>query len=524
MLHQRFLFFVLILTAVLLVACGGDNGDDSGAIAEETLDPDTLPADPQVNVEGQMLVWIANGEFPGDQADDSPGRLLFVSGDGASKTTLRLPEGTDRVRACTDQASSPNGTYFAFYVGERDGTLYMTDGGDEVESVAENVSAMACLGMGTFQYSPDSTRLGYIDFAEDAFLDTTPAAVGTLSIRTSADREELLAQENVTGFDLSDDAAVMVGIFAEQQEVAVLQWTENIPQEISTLTASEDCEFAAADVTFANPSTAFVLTGESCSGINPINRWTLHNVNIEDRTTTRITEGETQGAYLGRARTNTVYASEDGQTIYFTFPNGDKTWIANMHAVTDAGAGEETLLVEDVSMPRFQPNTPYNLAANTEPVRSVDRNWLAVTSEAFFGDAAVHIIDLNAAEPYTISSRLPNRNDTVSAMAFTQDSGSLLFVTGGNETDDNALRAIELPNGTDRTITRGRFGTQMVVRADGNAVTLTDWQVITEPEAGSYQNLIVIDLESNEESLVLEGAELTDEIEQQRFFYPLNWR
>ena len=111
----------------------------------------------------KILAWVGSGTGPDEHSISEPGQIVYLTSDGQIEVLFDLPQGTNRVIPCTEQATSPNGRHFAFYVGNETGSLYQVDGADLPVEVDRGVSAMSCVGMGTFQYSPDSGRFGFID-------------------------------------------------------------------------------------------------------------------------------------------------------------------------------------------------------------------------------------------------------------------------------------------------------------------------------------------------------------------------
>src|SRR5690349_4374268 len=115
----------------------------------------------------KILVWAGNGAAPGEHSASAPGTLSFMDGTGATTQVMEIPPQTTRVEKCGDGATSPDGNNVALYIGLDAGTLYMMKGTDAPAKVAD-LNGLACTGGGTFQFSPDSNRFGYISYEADA--------------------------------------------------------------------------------------------------------------------------------------------------------------------------------------------------------------------------------------------------------------------------------------------------------------------------------------------------------------------
>ena len=114
-----------------------------------------------------ILTWVEDGPSPTESSPSAAGNLGLMDGSGAFNLLLEVPPQTSRLRVCGDQANSPDGSAFAFYMGLDFGTLYLMNGSDAPVPL-DDVHALTCAGNGTFRYSPDGGRLGYIAYETDA--------------------------------------------------------------------------------------------------------------------------------------------------------------------------------------------------------------------------------------------------------------------------------------------------------------------------------------------------------------------
>ena len=489
----------------------------------------------------KILAWTGEGSYPGLHSLESPGQLVFIDGQGTMETIFDMPQGTTRVQPCSEQATSPNGDFFTFYVGEDNGSLYFVDDTDTLTHFDGGVRALTCLGMGTFQYSPDSNRFGYIDFVSDAVSSTY--ANGWLYVWDTADlaqngdeAEPAISFNNdrVVAFDLSDDYLAFVSFYTDPNDranEAAIYFMEGdgVANEVSTLYAEEGCFFRSAQVAIINSDLMSLIVGQRCSAGT---EWVLYMVDTVNRTNNRtFVDGDVTGDYYAVARSNVMVASPDTGTVYFTYPDGFVENTTNVQPVILSDIQPTEPLFNNAQMPHFSESGVYPRSISSYPVLSPDGAWLALVTDLVTGDyvkdAKLHVIELNAPELPPITSELHNNNhkDTFAVIAFTPDSRKVLYVGGGNNVQPNSLFMIDLASAAESRIARGRFGTQLLVAPDGGSAAVIDWQILNSIDQPAYQNLIVIDLESRETHTVFTGAEVVDEIViEQHFIYPLSWR
>src|SRR5690606_18510063 len=152
-----------------------------------------------------LLAWIGEGSMPGQHSGSNPGSLVLIDGDNEINPVMELPNGTSRVEAC---GTSPDTRFFSFIVaGPTGGTLYQIDRSNGPEVIGPS-HAMACLGLGTFRYTADSSRFGYIDFSPDALTSSFPS--GTLKIVDAGRTEQLAQFESVAHFDYAGESVVFI--------------------------------------------------------------------------------------------------------------------------------------------------------------------------------------------------------------------------------------------------------------------------------------------------------------------------
>ena len=77
-----------------------------------------------------VLTWVESGAGPQDSSPSAPGDLGLMDGSGTFTKQIDVPPQTSTVHACGEQATSPDGNVFAFYMGLDTGTLYMMKGAE----------------------------------------------------------------------------------------------------------------------------------------------------------------------------------------------------------------------------------------------------------------------------------------------------------------------------------------------------------------------------------------------------------
>lgn len=476
----------------------------------------------------KILAWVGSGTAPDEHSNSEPGQIVYLTGDNQVEVLFDLPQGANRIIPCTEQATSSNSRHFAFYAGTEKGSLYLVNGADTPVEVDKGVSAMSCVGMGTFQYSPDSSRFGYIDYVTGI---QSPYASGWLYVKNSetyqsvftTDTDASVSDENVTAFDLSNEALAFVSLFSDAEEAAIYYQANGFPDEVSTLFADDGCAFRNIQITIVNDNTLALVVGQRCTGGNT--EWALYTVNISARSTNRtLVTGDVIGSYYAVARSNATIASPDGETLYFAYPDGIAQNSTHVQSVDLVNIQAGDPLFNNALMPIFT-NNIYARTANAMPVISPDSAWLAVVSRSPDNDVAINVIELDAPELPPIVISAPNRGETVSAMQFTPDSGALLFVIGANNADNNSLFSLDLMSAAESRVMRGRFGQQIIVSPDGKYAAVPGWRIVNAPGQPNYLTLIAVNLETREPTTVFAGATVAnDVVSDLRFVYPLSWR
>ncbi len=470
----------------------------------------------------RLLVWWANGISPGLQLADNPGQIAFVDNAGNLEMVLQLPNGTERVLACGDKATSPNGDYFTFYAGDEIGTLYMMRGIDTLFAIASDIQALTCAGNRTFLYTDDSQRFAYLDFEDN--INVADFASGRLQIGMTSNFAITHTFEQVTAFDTKDETIAFIQFFTNDQgqaiEAGIVQWQGEVGREVATLFADNGCEFTSSSITVQENGQFAIVMGHKCVN-NGGTSWQFYTVNPENRSVTLVLQNQQAGGFFAFSRTNNVYVAPDAETAYFTAPDGATNFSVGMFAVNFVNSSAIEIFPNSGIMPRYY-DDPY-APINHPPAVSADGNWLAVSRNNLSDEASINILDLSAPELPPIMAPAGARGDVISEILFTPDNEQLIFVAGGAQGINNSIFAVDLATGTTFRVKRGRFANGLM-SPTGDTVAIMNWQLIDEDEP-LFLTLQVINIESGVETTLLQGADIVNnQVTNRRFAYPLSWR
>ena len=459
--------------------------------------------------DARVLVWAVDGPgFPGEQGASNPGQIALMDGAGNLTPVLDVPAQTSVVEACGERATSPNGQYYSFYIGRDQGDVWLMDGQNAPVSLREGATdpllRSVCLGAGTFRYSPDSSNVGYIAFEPGS--GTADFAAGVLKVYDIASGDFIFTRESVTAFDISNGQAAFLNFFTNDQgeadEIAVQLWDEarNADAEIATLepdqpSSEEDrtrCKFDSGSVHFLPNDQLSVLVGQSCfGGATPRTTWIMYIVDYAGGVN-RVQEGVVidgiTGGYQPFARTNIQYITPDQSGLIFSVPDAiTGNTAALWYAPLNDPANPIPLLDRQVVMPG---NTRPD---NATPRLSLDGRWLAVvqTTPAPQNNT-LKIFDLADLSLAPISYSAGSPGDVIQTMAFTADSSRLYLVVGGQNSTENRLTAINLADGSNANIERGRYNNGLVVSPDGDEIVIGDTIRMEDPAQPNYLNTISI--------------------------------
>ncbi len=505
--RTRWLIVVLLGAALLL------------AVLPVAPQAESTPAPAAINV----LTWLEDGPSPQESSPSAAGELGLMDGTGVFTKLLDVPPQTGRLQPCGDEAYSPDGSLFAFYIGLDTGTLYLMRGA-EAPAALDEVNALTCLGGGTFQFSPDSSRLAYISYEADAA--ASEFADGFMYVVSTADMSQQFSYENVIAFDVTEEGAAFVSFFtndrSEADEAAVFWWNGNAEREVATLRPDENCRYTSASITTAPDGSLVLVMGHRCTSGDTRTSWQLYRVDVEARSATLAASEFSDGSFASFARTNQITTLPGGEMALFTVPDGITANTGGFMVVNLSDLSTTEVVQRQAVLPTFSG------APNAFPMISPDGRWLAVVVTSVNNDNTLNVIDLNDPGTPPIVLSAGSRNDVISAMSFSADSQKLIFIAGSPGTGrnaDNSLVALDLNTGSDFRIKRGRFAPGLAVSPDGSAVVAMDYQVLEDERQPPYLNLVSINVDTSETVLLFEGAEIVDgEVTNQRFAFPLSWR
>jgi hypothetical protein len=473
----------------------------------------------------RLLAWVAPGAAPGQHGASQPGQIVFLDGEGNEEPVFDVPTQTARVHACGNEATSPDGRTFAFYVGGNDlGNLVMMRDADPNTTVlTTDLSVLTCTGNGTYQYSPDSTSFGYIAYPSDFGVVNSPS--GRLFLHNSEDFSLLNSFDNVSAFDMSDEATAMVSFFYNNQsqatEVAVINFDGEIDREVATLFADEGCYYTSASVDIMPDGKFASVLGYRCTAGDGRTQWQFYVIDPANFNATLIASDVAGGGFFGGSRTNNVFGAPNGTTIFFTIPDGITNFTTGVKVVDVATSNQRDVFPNSGVMPRAS-FVPY-LGENHPTVTSPDGNFLAIVRNDPNNRAGLTVLDLAQYDLPPIEITMPERGDLIGEMLFTTDNQRLIYTAGGAEGVSNSLFALDLLTGSERRIRRGNYG-QGVLSPDGRYIAISNWEILNDDEPPIY-TLVTLDLETTAELPLFIGADVIEgEVVNQRFAYPLSWR
>jgi len=472
----------------------------------------------------KLLVWIADAQRPGQQKAQEPGQLVWIDKDGNFDPFMDIPPQTTHVMSCgQSSALSSDGESLAFYVGANVGTLHILRGTDSLFVVDTDFHAMGCTGNGTFEFFPDSSKFAYIDYDLKSLEGSY--GNGTLRIYNNVTFEQIRNFDNVTNFDVEGNNVAYARFFANDRgeaiETAIVLWDGETDREVATLFAEADCVYNAANVKLLANGNIVAVMGHRCSTGDTRTNWQYYVIDPNNRTATQITQNAQDGRFFAFSRTNTIYASPDGTTTFFTIPDGITNHTVSLELVEMTGMSMTPVIQRNIIMPRY---TTAPFADENHPtIQSPNGVWLSMVRNTADNDATLNLYDLSQPSLPPIELSAGARRDQIIEMEFTPDNNRLIYVAGGNNGNDNSLWGVDLASGNNFRIRRGKYGWG-VISPDGGRIALMNW-VPTEGNKPPYATLVVVDIESTTETLLFQGGEVVNgDLTGVRFALPIAWR
>lgn len=486
--------------------------------------PASLAQDIGIQEDEKLLVWVAEAQRPGRQTAQNPGELLWIDSQGNFESFMALPPQTTHVTTCGRTSSlSPDGQSLAFYVGADVGTLHILKGTDSLFVVDTDFHAMGCTGNGTFEFFADSSQFAYIDY----FPGTLDGSFGegTLRIYNNTTFQQVRQFDLATAFDVEGTNLTYARFFTndrgEAVEAAIVLWDGETDQEVATLFSETDCVFNNANVKLLPDGNVVAIMGHRCSTGDTRTNWQLYVISPENRTATQITQNAQVGRFFAFSRTNSLFASPDGNTIYFTIPDGITNHTVALMNVDMNSMGMTPILNQNTIMPRYS-NNPF-AAENHPTIYSSDGTWLGAVQNTADNEATLALVDLAQPGLPPIEISAGSRGDQIIELEFTPENDRVVYVAGGDNGDDNSLWGVDLITGNNFRIRRGKYGWG-VISPDGGRIAVMNW-VPTENNRPPYATLVIVDIESAQETLLFNGGEVVNgDLTGVRFALPITWR
>lgn len=409
---------------------------------------------------GGVLAWI--GARGGANTANRVGQVAIIGTDGAISTLIEVPDVGQPARLCGERALSPDGDLLAFYVGGDRGSLYLMRGAAAPVRVRD-VEYLACLGMGTFTFSPNGGRFAYIDYPPGA--TRAEFASGPLRIHDSTSLDEVASFDGAVAFDLSATDALFLRFFANGQgvadEAAAVLWDGTSEREVATLLPTDDgCRFTSGQIARA-AGQPFIVMGQRCRGADARTFWQMYSLDVAAGAVSLIKSDAQPGAFVTFARNNAAFASPDGATLYFTVPDGVAAFTVAVAALSRADSAISVPVARQAVFPNFSGT------ANATPRFSPDGRWLTFVITSPDGDNQLAALQLDAPARAPLTLSAGSRGDTIPAFDYNILSDRLFAIAGGQ---DNALYDFDLNSGIARRIARGQFMEALAAAPDQIAV------------------------------------------------------
>ncbi len=462
------LFLLTVLFS--LTACSGELAAVTVTPAMGDLTAEQPSAvTPESQPPPQLLAWVDINSQAGRRVG---GQVALFSADGTVSPVLPLTAATSLVVPC-----GQSGQMFAFYAGGASGEIYLLNGTQPSAPLATTYN-LACFDGRTFQFSPDGSRLAYVDYNPSAF--TKEYADGVLHVFDTGTASAIASFDDVTAYVLEDTRAVFVRFYqnarGEGVEAAISLWDGVENREILTLTPTGDaCRFTSAALALHGDLSVLVL-GQRCT--NQGTDWQLYTVDLNERIGTLAASADTGGVYVPYARTNNVWLSPNGTYAYVTVPDGVTSRTAALVLVNLNDYSVMTLIDRQVLLPHHED-------ARRVSVASPDGAWLALPLTSPGNNRnGLTVIELN--DP-SMPVRLNLELDSVGGLAFTPNNVVFAEV---NATGDGSLNALDLTAGTTQRVLRGNFQDGLLITPDGISVAAH----LYAGDAPSYSDLVAVTL------------------------------
>lgn len=477
---KKFVTFVCVLGAMVIILAG------------------TV----QAQGETRVLVW--------ESTPDNNGKLeVLTAGGGGDETLLNLSGAArgdkfDWIKRCGQDSWSANGQGVALFAGGDSGeiAIYPLAGGAPVS--LGSTFRIACAGPATFQFSPDRSRVGYIDYAFD--FDDDPAAgleeypYGDVLFFDANTGAQLASFDRTNSFALYNDGALMLRVFPDGEgygaEADLDFWDGAGRRNLTTITPIyppdiEDVDCGIKDSSIVRlGDTVYVLLGQRCEQTGK-NFWRLVSVPVAGGAVTEIASGEPpfNAGFHHSSFTVNLLPTVDGAGLLATVPSGLTQNSSQLMWLTPAG--DVTVLFEGEGRHVLMDRVGEKLSEGRLFLVSPDGSHLAfIVSTA--NEQSLWTLDLST--PGGTPEVLQEQGTNERVFQHVWAANNRLFYIAGS-VESNALYMVT-PGDRPQRLERGRFF-RLTVSYDGNKLGVAEWYANPNSEGDDLFQLNVFDTSGN---------------------------
>lgn len=456
--------------------------------------------------ETRVLMW--------ESTPDNNGTLQALTAGGGAETLLDLPDaatGTrlDWIKRCGQNAWAAGGQGVALFAGANTGQLaiYPLAGGAPV-SLGDDVRRQACAGTATFQFSPDGSRVGYINYAFD--FDDDPAGGqqeypdGDLRLFDANTGALLGTFDHVNSFALYDDGAFMLRIYPNGEgygaEADLDFWDGAGDRNLVTLEPIYPPDLQDVDCGIKDSSivrlgdTVYVLLGQRCQQTGK-NMWRLVSVPVAGGAAVEIASGETplNAGFHHASYTVNLIPTLDGAGFLATVPSGLTQNSSQLMWLTPNG--NVTVLFEGEGRHVLMDRLGEKLSEGRLFLTSPDGSTLAFIVATANGQS-LWMLDLSTPGGEPVLLKEQGANERIFQHVWSANN-RLFYIAGSVQS--NALFIVS-PGGTPQRLERGRFF-RLTVSYDGNKLAVAEWFENPESLGDDLYKLDVFDAGGNDYDL-----------------------
>ncbi|MCD4687000.1 MAG: hypothetical protein K8S97_13810 [Anaerolineae bacterium] len=457
----------------------------------------------QGGTETRVLMW----EF----TPDNNGRLEVLTAGGGDETLIDLPDAAtgnriDWIKRCGQDSWSAGGQGVAIFSGANTGevAIYPLAAGGAPVSLGTDVRRQACAGPATFQFSPDGSRVGYINYAFD--FDDDPAGGlqeypdGDLLFFDANTGSQLASFDHVNSFAFHDDGAFMLRVYPNGEgygaEADLDFWDGSGRRNLVTLMPIyppdlEDVDCGIKDSSIVRlGDTVYVLLGQRCHQTSK-NMWRLISVPVAGGAATEIVSGEPpfNAGFHHASYTVNLIPTTDGAGLLATVPSGLTQNTSQLMWLTPTG--DVTVLFEGEGRHVMMDRLGEKLSEGRLFLTSPDGSALAFSTTTA-NDQSLWMLDLSTPGGVPVVLQEQGTNERVFQHVWSANN-RLFYIAGSVQS--NSLY-IASPGGSPQRLERGRFF-RLAVSYDGNKLAVAEWYENPESLGDDLFKLRVFDTSGN---------------------------